>query len=241
MAGPKDRPYRSAAPADVTTPNDVRVVVGAANLAESIRRYGHLAARLDPLGSEPPGDPSLSTARTRHHRRRPEERCRRRSSAARWPSPRRTPSRRSRSCAASTARRPASTISHVFVPEERDWLRHAAESGRFLPPMDPASARGAARSHHAGRGLRAVPAPHVPRQDALLDRRRGHAGADPRRDHRRRRQPGRAPHDHRHGASRPPERPRAHPREAVRADPRRVQGSGRARTRCASISAGWAT
>ena len=29
--------------------------------------------------------------------------------------------------------------SHVFVPEERDWLRHAAESGRFLPPMDPAS------------------------------------------------------------------------------------------------------
>jgi 2-oxoglutarate dehydrogenase E1 component len=24
----------------------------------------------------------------------------------------------------------------VFVPEERDWLRHAAESGRFLPPMD---------------------------------------------------------------------------------------------------------
>ena len=28
----------------------------------------------------------------------------------------------------------------MFVPEERDWLRHAAESGRFLPPMDPASA-----------------------------------------------------------------------------------------------------
>src|ERR687896_664596 len=39
---------------------DVQVIVGAANLAESIRRYGHLAARLDPLGSEPPGDPSLS-------------------------------------------------------------------------------------------------------------------------------------------------------------------------------------
>jgi 2-oxoglutarate dehydrogenase E1 component len=28
---------------------------------------------------------------------------------------------------------------HVFVPEEREWLRHAAESGRFLPPMDPHS------------------------------------------------------------------------------------------------------
>src|SRR4030095_15543293 len=35
-------------------------VVGAVNLAESIRRYGHLAAQLDPLGGRPPiGDPSL--------------------------------------------------------------------------------------------------------------------------------------------------------------------------------------
>src|SRR5689334_20826287 len=39
---------------------DVHKIVGAANLAESIRKYGHLAARLDPLGSEPIGDPSLS-------------------------------------------------------------------------------------------------------------------------------------------------------------------------------------
>src|SRR5512138_3132945 len=41
---------------------DVHKIVGAANLAECIRRYGHLAARLDPLGSEPIGDPSLSPA-----------------------------------------------------------------------------------------------------------------------------------------------------------------------------------
>src|SRR4029453_16584402 len=26
---------------------------------------------------------------------------------------------------------------HVFVPEEREWLRHAAESRRFRPPLDP--------------------------------------------------------------------------------------------------------
>ena len=38
---------------------------------------------------------------------------------------------------------------HVFVPEERDWLRHAAESGRFLPPMDAAIGGGRPRSHHA--------------------------------------------------------------------------------------------
>src|SRR2546426_11534156 len=35
-------------------------IVGAARLAQSIRRYGHLAAKLDPLGLRlPPGDPSL--------------------------------------------------------------------------------------------------------------------------------------------------------------------------------------
>src|SRR5688572_32623103 len=43
-----------------TQPADTRIIVGAANLVESIRRYGHLAARLDPLGSAPIGDPSLS-------------------------------------------------------------------------------------------------------------------------------------------------------------------------------------
>src|SRR4051812_18514196 len=41
---------------------DVHKIVGAANLADCVRRYGHLAARVDPLGSEPIGDPSLSPA-----------------------------------------------------------------------------------------------------------------------------------------------------------------------------------
>ena len=39
---------------------DIEVAVAAANLVESIRRYGHLAAQLDPLGTAPVGDPSLS-------------------------------------------------------------------------------------------------------------------------------------------------------------------------------------
>src|SRR5918994_2557378 len=34
-------------------------IVGAVNLAQAIRRYGHLAAQLDPLGARPLGDPSL--------------------------------------------------------------------------------------------------------------------------------------------------------------------------------------
>src|SRR4030095_11604044 len=47
-----------AAPAG-SAGSGIHTIVGAANLAESIRRYGHLAARIDPLGSTPPGDPSL--------------------------------------------------------------------------------------------------------------------------------------------------------------------------------------
>ena len=40
-------------------PGDMRVVVAAATLAESVRRYGHLGAQIDPLGSPPMGDGSL--------------------------------------------------------------------------------------------------------------------------------------------------------------------------------------
>src|SRR5690606_11031631 len=38
---------------------DIRIAVGAISLAESIRRFGHLAARIDPLGGRPLGNPSL--------------------------------------------------------------------------------------------------------------------------------------------------------------------------------------
>src|SRR5690606_6925843 len=40
----------------------VMKIVGAANLAQSIRTHGHHAARLDPLGTPPRGDPSLDPA-----------------------------------------------------------------------------------------------------------------------------------------------------------------------------------
>src|SRR5687768_14904273 len=53
-------PPESLTAAAVDVPVDA--IVGAANLAESIRRYGHLAAQLDPLGSAPSGDPLLDPA-----------------------------------------------------------------------------------------------------------------------------------------------------------------------------------
>jgi 2-oxoglutarate dehydrogenase E1 component len=113
----------------------IQKIVGAANLADCIRRYGHLAARIDPLGSDPVGDPSLSPAA---HGITEDD---------------------LRSLPASLIDGPIAEssanafegieklrhiycwttgfdYSHVFVPGEREWLRHASESGRFLPPMD---------------------------------------------------------------------------------------------------------
>ncbi len=40
-------------------PLDISRIVGAARLIRYIRELGHLAARIDPLGSDPPGDPGL--------------------------------------------------------------------------------------------------------------------------------------------------------------------------------------
>ena len=41
---------------------DTAKVIGAINLAAAIRQFGHMAAQLDPLGTPPQGDPSLTLA-----------------------------------------------------------------------------------------------------------------------------------------------------------------------------------
>ena len=120
------------------TPANVHAIVGAANLAESIRRYGHLAARLDPLGSAPLGDPSLSP---RAHGITDEDL--KTLPAALVGGPVAESSSNAFDAIEKLRRVYCSTTgfdhSHVFVPDERVWLREAAESGRFLPPMHPAS------------------------------------------------------------------------------------------------------
>src|SRR3954464_7452111 len=113
-----------------------RAAVAAVNLAQSIRRYGHLAAQLDPLGSKPIGDPTLH----------PERHGLTEDDLRRIPATL-VSSALTRQCAnmqefvASLRRVYCSTIGYdyaqVFVPEERQWLRHAAEAGRFRDPADP--------------------------------------------------------------------------------------------------------
>jgi 2-oxoglutarate dehydrogenase E1 component len=130
------RPAAADAPVSSTASlPDLQVIVGVANLAECIRRYGHLAARIDPLGSTPPGDPSLL----------PE------AHGVTEDDMRRLPASLVGGVVAETSANAYEAIeklrrvycsttgfdlAQVFVPEERVWLRHAAESGRFLPAMD---------------------------------------------------------------------------------------------------------
>src|SRR5712692_4330854 len=62
-----ERVQESAPPTGVPEPlptglqasAEVSAAAAAAALAQSIRLFGHRGARLDPLGSEPPGDPHL--------------------------------------------------------------------------------------------------------------------------------------------------------------------------------------
>ena len=173
---------------DIVDSADVAEVVGAVNLAECIRRYGHLAATLDPLGATPHGDPSLAARIARRLGRR----CSARLPASLIGGPiaagvGQRPRGHRRRCARSTARPPATTSRTSSCPRSATGCATPPKSGRFRPPAQPIDDDRAARSPHPGRGLRAVPAPRLPRQDALLDRRARHADPGPRRDHRRRR------------------------------------------------------
>src|SRR5918999_1655764 len=48
------------APAATAAGVDVEKIVGVVKYIRAIRDFGHRAARLDPLGMEPPGDPTLN-------------------------------------------------------------------------------------------------------------------------------------------------------------------------------------
>lgn len=130
-------PESPAAPASPASPADVQAGIAAFNLAESIRRFGHLAANLDPLGfRDPIGDPSLAQQ----------------SHGLTADALRKLPASIVSGPAAAGAASAAEAIdrlrtiycsttghdyNHVFVPDERVWLRHAVESGQFRPPKDP--------------------------------------------------------------------------------------------------------
>jgi 2-oxoglutarate dehydrogenase E1 component len=117
--------------------DDFSAAIATFTLAESIRRFGHLAARLDPLGFDPPvGDPALL----------PETHGLTNGTLARLPASMvGGPAAEGAAHALEAIERlraiycatTGHDYNHVFVPEERAWLRQAVESGEFRPPRDP--------------------------------------------------------------------------------------------------------
>ncbi len=115
---------------------DPRAIMGAVNLAESIRRYGHLAAEIDPLGSRPMGDPMLLPET---HGVTVDELKSLPAGLASGPVTEGASSmwdvvERLRAIYCSTT---GYDTAHIFVPDERQWLREAIETGRFRAPADP--------------------------------------------------------------------------------------------------------
>ncbi len=117
-------------------PSLLRKAVSAVSLARAIRRYGHLAAQIDPLGRPRRGDPSLL----------PEthgvaEADLRALPATLIASPLAETASNMDEVVEAFRRLYCSTTgydyAHVFVPREREWLRQAAELGRFRAPADP--------------------------------------------------------------------------------------------------------
>ncbi|GMV21087.1 MAG: hypothetical protein AMXMBFR57_10360 [Acidimicrobiia bacterium] len=115
---------------------DPDTIVGAVNLAQSIRRYGHLAAHIDPLGGTPAGDPALEPethgVTEADLRALPASLIHGRIAEGletMWDVVTRL---REIYCGPI-----GYDIAHIFVPEERRWLREAVETGRFAAPADP--------------------------------------------------------------------------------------------------------
>ncbi len=126
--------------ANGVSPADTAGAVAAFNLAESIRRFGHLGARLDPLGfTDPIGDPSLHP---QAHGLTTDTLGRLPASIVGGPVAEGAANaleaiERLHAIYCATT---GHDYNHVFVPEERVWLRQAVETGQFRPPRDPINA-----------------------------------------------------------------------------------------------------
>lgn len=112
-------------------------IVGVANLAQSIREYGHLDAQLDPLGSTPPGEPSLALD---YHGLTEADLQRLPATLVGGPVAERTTTaweaitELRRLYAGS---RTGYDFDHLRIPEVRAWLRDAVEADHFGPTAHP--------------------------------------------------------------------------------------------------------
>jgi len=115
-------------------PDELKHVAAAMALVKAIRNFGHLAARLDPLGSEPPGDPALDPGPLGLT---PEIMARIPADLLRIYVPGRTladayPKLQETYCGTI-----AYEVEHIGSHQERVWLRQVIESGDHKKPLTP--------------------------------------------------------------------------------------------------------
>ena len=121
----------AAAPADEEL---LGGVAAAMSLVKAIRMHGHLAAHLDPLGSEPPGDPALEPERL-IPKLTPELQARIPASLLRLQVEGDTLADALPRLLETYTGTIAYEIEHISDHEERVWLRQAIESGRYRRPL----------------------------------------------------------------------------------------------------------
>ncbi|HMI29401.1 MAG TPA: multifunctional oxoglutarate decarboxylase/oxoglutarate dehydrogenase thiamine pyrophosphate-binding subunit/dihydrolipoyllysine-residue succinyltransferase subunit, partial [Gaiellaceae bacterium] len=127
---PAPPPPAPPAEAEPVTDELLGAVAAAMALVKAQRMHGHLAARLDPLGSEPPGDPALEPERL-IPKLTPELQARVPASVLRLYVPGETLAEalpRLRETYSGTI---AYEIEHIADHEKRVWLRQAIESGKY--------------------------------------------------------------------------------------------------------------
>jgi 2-oxoglutarate dehydrogenase E1 component len=129
-------------PAPTAEPSiDAQKLIAAANYVTAIRTYGHLAARVDPLGQPPHGDPSLQIET---HGITPSDLQALPPSVVDGPIGQQSANalvaiERLRAIYCSTT---GYEYGHIRVAEERKWLRETAESGHYRPPSKPVDPQG---------------------------------------------------------------------------------------------------
>ncbi|MDQ2828655.1 MAG: 2-oxoglutarate dehydrogenase E1 component, partial [Chloroflexota bacterium] len=123
-------PNGATATTNGAAPLNLAAIGNAARLARNIRGRGHLAARIDPLGSEPQGNPGLSADT---YNLTPQDLAALPAEVVGGPAARDAASAGEAIDRLRTIYEGATgyDYSHVHDPEERAWLREAVESGHY--------------------------------------------------------------------------------------------------------------
>ena len=203
---------------------DVTSILAAASYADAIRTHGHKAATISPIGNPTPVNDSPALRAATHGISEGE--------LANLPGsivggPIGATAANARDAVEQLRSVYCGTIgyefAHVQESERRDWLRDAAETGRFREPLNDDAKRALLDR------LTAVEAFERFLHTTYLGAKRFSIEGtdtpcpDSRRDRHRRDRGGCRGNRHRHGPSRSAERPRACPRQAIRNDLRRVR------------------